>query len=163
MKDFYNKTMTIIATGFGLGYSPVAPGTVGTIWGVLIVLLLFPRIGLTAQIVASVVMTVVAVPICDAAEAVFKTKDDGRIVADEYLTFPICLIGLVGPDVGVRWWVVLVAFLTCRAFDIFKPAPAKQIQVLNGGLGIVADDVVASLYSLGTNFAIVFFVNKFIF
>lgn len=163
MRDTYNKIMTLVATGFGLGLSTIAPGTVGTAWGVLIVVLLFPHLSLTAQITAAILMSVAAIPICDAAESVFKTKDDGRIVADEYLTFPICLIGLVSPDVGVRWWVILVAFLTCRAFDIFKPPPAKQIQVLNGGLGIVADDVVASLYSLAVNCAIVFLVNKYYF
>lgn len=155
--------MTILATGFGLGYSPIASGTVGTVWGVLIVILLFPSIGVTSQILVAAVLSILSIPICDAAESVFKTKDDGRIVADEYLTFPICLIGLVGPDVGIRWWVVLVAFLTCRFFDIVKPFPAKQIQVLKGGLGITIDDIVASLYSLGANYLIVYLVNKFLF
>jgi phosphatidylglycerophosphatase A len=155
--------MTILATGFGLGYSPVASGTVGTLWGVLIVIFLFPALGIGAQIATAIVLSLLSIPICDAAEKVFQTKDDGRIVADEYLTFPICLIGLVGPEVGVRWWVVLIAFLTCRFFDIVKPFPARQLQVLHGGFGITIDDIAASLYSLIANHAIVWAILRFVF
>lgn len=163
MGRIYKRTMTWLANGFGLGNSPIASGTVGTLWGVLIVLLLFPRIGVELQIVAALILALVSIPICAAAEKVYQTKDDGRIVADEFLTFPICLIGLVGPDVGIRWWIVLAAFLTCRFFDIVKPYPAYQIQSLKGGIGIVADDVVASIYSLGTNYLILYLANKFVF
>ena len=151
--------MTVLATGFGLGLSPIASGTVGTLWGVVIVVLAFPFLSVSGQIILSAILSLVAIPICDAAEATYQTKDDGRIVADEYLTFPICLIGLINPALGIRWWVVLIAFLTCRFFDIVKPAPANQIQALNGGLGIVADDVVASLYSLAANYGIIYLIS----
>src|SRR6056297_3423056 len=159
MRDLYLKTMTVFTTGFGLGYSPIASGRVGTLWGVLIVVILFPHLTVGWQIGTAALLSILAIPICDAGEATFRTKDDGRIVADEYLTFPICLIGLIGPDAGVRWWVVLIAFLTCRFFDIVKPTPARQIQSLHGGLGIVADDIIASVYSLAANYAILFLVN----
>jgi len=158
----YTRAMTVLATGFGLGYSPIASGTVGTFWGVLIVVLLFPHIGLTAQIAVSVLLALASIPVCDAADKVFPAKDDGRIVADEFMTFPICMIGLVGPQVGLRWWVVLIAFLTCRFFDIVKPWPARQIQALKGGLGIAADDIFASFYSLLANYLILFLINKFV-
>lgn len=141
------KLSLILATGFGFGLSPVASGTVGTFWGIVIVYILsIFDLAIGWQIAVSVVLVLLAIPICGSAESILETHDDGRIVADEYLTFPICMIGL-------PWnpWIVLFAFLTCRVFDILKPPPARQCESLSGGLGIVMDDVFASLYSLGVN------------
>jgi phosphatidylglycerophosphatase A len=139
-----------LAIGFGLGLSPVAPGTVGTLLGVAIVVLwrtVMPGIGV--EIGLAILLSLAAVPICGQTERYFGKKDDGRIVADEYMTFPICMLGL-----PVQGWVLAVAFLTNRVCDILKPPPAYQAQRLPGGWGVVTDDVVASLMSLGLNHAI---------
>jgi phosphatidylglycerophosphatase A len=140
----------VAATGLGLGLSPVAPGTVGTLWGVLLVTLVWPILPhWGAQAALAVFLTAIAVPICQAGERWFETKDDRRIVADEFLTFPLCMIGL--PATGEAVWVMVLAFVTCRAFDILKPPPAYGLQKLPGGWGIVVDDVIASVYSLAVN------------
>lgn len=136
-----------LATGFGLGLSPAVPGTVGTLPGLLIVMAVWPH-GLTWQIAAAALLPLLAIPICDGAERRFGVKDDQRIVADEYLTFPIAMVGL--PLVP---WVVVMAFVSARTFDIVKPPPARRLQDLHGGWGIVIDDVLASLYSLAANHA----------
>lgn len=150
------KLALILATGFGLGYAPVASGTFGTLPGVglafLTSYLLACPYGIIWQVLIAVVLAAIAVPICDAAENHFVKKDDGRIVADEYLTFPICMIGLPWNPV-----TVVLAFLTCRACDIIKPPPARQLQSFHGGLGIVIDDVFASFYSLILNHLIYWF------
>ena len=139
-----------IATGFGLGYSPFAPGTVGSLWGVAIVVAVWPVLpSIPLQIALGVVLSLLAIGPCGAAEQHFGVKDPGRIVADEYLTFPLCMIGL--PVTGAEWWVLPMAFCSCRFFDIVKPPPARRLQNLHGGLGIVIDDVFASLYSLAAN------------
>jgi len=144
----------LVATGFGLGYSPVASGTVGTLPGVALAWGLgtvFARPdGWIFHTAAAVLLALLAVPVCGVAERHFGTKDDGRIVADEYLTFPLCLIGL--PVTGP---VLLLAFVSCRVCDILKPFPADRLQALPGGPGIVADDVAASLYSLLLNHLVV--------
>ena len=145
MKDAIRRLSVVLATGFGLGFSPFASGTVGTLPGVLIVAAVWSY-GLAVQLVTALVLPLVAIPICQVAERVFGRKDDGRIVADEYLTFPITLIGL-----PLTPWVVAMAFASSRVFDIVKPPPARQLQALHGGLGIVIDDVIASLYSLAVN------------
>jgi phosphatidylglycerophosphatase A len=67
-------------------------------------------------------------------------------VADEYATFPLVMIGL--PVDRAEWWIVLVAFLAARFFDIVKFWPSRGLQKVRGGLGIVIDDVFASLYAL---------------
>jgi len=141
------KLIVLLASGLGLGLSPWASGTAGTFLGVLIVLAM-SSLALAWQIALSVVLALVAIPICGAAEDYYAKKDDGRIVADEYLTFPLCVLGL--PWV-THPWLLAVAFVTNRLLDIVKPPPARQAQALHGGLGIVLDDVVSSLYALMLN------------
>jgi phosphatidylglycerophosphatase A len=141
-----------IATGFGLGLSPFAPGTVGTVLGIPIAAALsIGGLGWGAQVVWAACLALAAGPACDSAERQFGTKDDHRIVADEYLTFPICVIGLPWME---HLWLLPVAFVVNRVMDIIKPAPARQLQALRGGWGIVADDVMSSLYALIINHAV---------
>ena len=135
----------LLATGAGLGYSPIASGTFGTLPGLLIVAAIW-HLGVTAQIVACIILAVLAVPLCEVAEDFFGKKDDGRIVADEFMTFPICMVGL-----PFHPMLIPIAFLTNRVFDILKPPPARSLQELPGGFGIVIDDVFSSFYSLIAN------------
>ena len=143
------RLILVLATGFGLGLSPVASGTAGSLLGVAIVYFLL-QLPVLAQVAISAVLVLLAIPICDQADQFLGKHDDGRIVADEYLTFPICMIGL-------SWnpWLMVVGFVVCRFFDIVKPSPARECEAFAGGLGIVLDDVVASLYALGVNHLIV--------
>lgn len=135
-----------LATGFGVGFSPVMPGTVGTLWGIPIFWML-AELSLSAQIVVCAVLTLVAVPLCAKAEPLIgKGKDPGCIVADEYLTLPIVYLGLPFSP-----WVVLIGFILHRIFDITKPPPIKQLQCLKGGVGIVIDDFLAALLALACN------------
>jgi phosphatidylglycerophosphatase A len=155
MKD---RLIMLLATGVGLGHSPVASGTVGSLLGVAIVAAM-AGLAWPWQTVLAVALAAAAVPICDHAERRLGTKDDGRIVADEYLTFPLCVLGL--PWVG-HLWLLAMAFVTHRALDIIKPPPARQVQELQGGLGIVLDDVTSSLYALALNHALFWCVRRFL-
>lgn len=143
-RSFSDKIALMIAAGFGLGYSPIASGTVGTLPGVLIAVLINP-LHWGWQVGICVALTLVAVPFCDRAEELLGRKDDGRIVADEYLTFPICVIGL--PLAGYPW-LIPAAFLVARFADIVKIPPAAQSQNIKGGVGIVLDDAIANVYAL---------------
>jgi len=139
-----------MACGFGLGYSPVAPGTAGALLGVGVAALLLP-LHPFLRIVACLALCAAAVPLCDVAEEHFGRTDDRRIVADEFLTFPLCVLGLPWTE---HVWLMPVAFVVNRLLDILKPPPARQAQALAGGLGIVMDDVLSSLYALAVNHAI---------
>lgn len=145
------KFTVAFATGFGLGLSPVISGTVGSLWGVVLVLAMA---GFPVMIYAPVafLLVLLAIPVCDVAERYFQKKDDGRIVADEFMTFPICMIGL--PVSLEFWWVLPMAFVTNRFFDIVKLPPARGFERLGGGAGIVLDDAAASAYSLILNHAL---------
>ena len=121
------------------------PGTVGTLVGLPLAwgLMLLPD--LWCQIGTSLILTLIAIPICGVAEKMIGGKDPGCIVADEYLTLPITVIGLTSP------WALLSGFIFHRIFDITKPPPIKQLQHIHGGFGIVVDDFLAALIALGLN------------
>ena len=150
------KLVVFVATGLGLGLSPVAPGTVGTLLGVVI-LFAMGSLSLGWQIILSAGMAIIAMPICGMAEDYYGKKDDGRIVADEYFTFPICMLGLPW---ATHPWLLVGGFFVNRLLDIIKPPPAYQAQNLVGGIGIVMDDVISSLYALGINHAIWYLFSK---
>jgi len=140
------KWVKWVAVGFGTGWSPIMPGTVGTLvglplaWGLMI-----SGWGWPMQSAVCVVLSLIAIPICGVAEKMIGGKDPGCIVADEYLTLPITVIGLTSP------WALLSGFILHRIFDITKPPPIKQIQNIHGGFGIVVDDFLAALIALGLN------------
>lgn len=144
----WQKMSVFVATGFGIGLvAPVAPGTLGTFPGVVLALWA-TRQPLLLQICVCIGMTLLAVPICDVAERVLGKKDDGRICADEWMLFPICVLGL---PLTQNLWLVPVCFVVARVCDIIKPPPARQLQAIHGGIGIVIDDLFASLYALAIN------------
>jgi phosphatidylglycerophosphatase A len=144
MKTKWNQ---LVATGFGAGLSPVMPGTVGTVWGIPLAWTVAQIPSLALQIAVCLILTLVAIPVCAAAEQQLgKGKDPGCIVADEYLTLPIVYLGLPFTP-----WVVLSGFVLHRIFDITKPPPIRQLQNLKGGVGIVIDDFAAALLALAVN------------
>ncbi len=148
------KAVLALATGFGLGRIPVASGTFGSLPGFL---LAFGMSGwhIWFQVAACVLLAILSVFVCDRAEEYFGRKDDGRIVADEYMTFPICLLGVPWLD---HPWLLIPAFVVARAMDIVKIPPARQSQHLKGGLGITMDDIIAGLYALAINHLLVKFL-----
>jgi len=146
-----------MAIGFGLGLAPVASGTFGALLGLPLVYAVNTCApGVAAQAMVGLVLSLLAIPVCTAAERVYKTKDDGRIVADEWMTFPVCMIGLPLSPV-----MLAIAFVTSRICDIIKPAPARGLQRLKSGLGIVIDDFIANLYCLAINHAIYWALVKY--
>lgn len=131
-----------IATLFGAGRSPVAPGTAGTLAAVPLVYLagrLLPEWGFAA---ATVALALVGVWAADRAACVLARKDPGAVVIDEAAGFFVTLLFL---PVGA--FTLGAGFLLFRALDILKPPPARRAERLRGGWGIVADDLVAGFYA----------------
>ena len=152
------RLCVFVAGGFGLGLlAPFAPGTFGSLPGVALAYAVC-ALPLWLQIVACIGLTLLAVPFCDVAEKALGIKDDGRIVADEWMLYPIAFVGI--PLASLTWWSMAVFFCIVRVVDIVKPWPARQLQSVPGGLGIVADDFFANLYSLALNWAIYLMVFK---
>lgn len=132
----------MIATGAGSGYAPFAPGTVGTIAGIPVYLLL-SRLSWTFYLISVLILTLLAIYISREGEKIFNEKDSPRIVIDEIVGFQWTMF-LVLPTV----LHILLGFFLFRLFDIVKIFPAGYLQNrLPGGYGIVIDDVVAGMYS----------------
>jgi phosphatidylglycerophosphatase A len=145
------KLAVWLSTGFGLGYSPVIPGTIGSLPGIPLVWAIQNAgrgLGheVAFHIAAATALALLAIPLCSAGERAAGHKDPHCVVADEYLTFPISMIGLPFSPL-----MITIAFVTNRILDIVKPWPARQIQVLPGGWGITLDDVFSATYSLALN------------
>jgi len=141
-----------IATVFGAGYSPVAPGTVGSAVTVLVLWLLpFSILGLTIFLVVVIVAGTWA---ADRAERLMGRKDPGAIVIDEVAGMTIALM-LAPRNLGAY----ALAFLFFRIFDVLKPFPAHQSQRIGGGVGVMIDDVIAGFYALAVTLALNVFLR----
>jgi phosphatidylglycerophosphatase A len=126
---------------FGAGYSPVAPGTVGSlVAAVAIWLLPFTTVRLAVTLL---VVTLIGTWAGSRVERVLGRKDPGVIVIDEVagMLLSILLLPRTIP-------VLVTAFLVFRLFDIWKPFPARESQALTGGMGVMVDDLIAGLYTL---------------
>ena len=132
-----------LATGFGLGLAPVVPGTFGSLIGLPLAWWLLGRsTGQQAVIIA--LMLIAAVPVCHIAAWHYDGLDHGSIVADEYVAFPLAVLGLKAARHPL---VLALAFGVYRFFDALKPPPIHLAEYVTGGLGIVLDDVIAALVS----------------
>ncbi len=152
------RLCVFVASGFGIGLVvPFAPGTFGSLPGVALAYMT-TRLPLYAQIAACTALALLAIPICGVAERALGIKDDGRISADEWMLFPMALIGI--PLASLPWWSMVVFFCIVRFVDIIKPWPCRALQALPGGRGVVADDFVANLYSLAANWAVAWLILK---
>ena len=140
--NFRDKAAVFLATGFYVGNIPLAPGTFGSLLGLPLCFFL-TGIPMPAAILAGLLFIGLAVWISGHAAKALKRKDPGCIVIDE-------IAGLVVTLIGVPFQVtsVTVGFLLFRFFDISKPYPIRMIdRRLSGGVGIVADDLVAGLFA----------------
>ena len=135
-----------IATGFGFGFSPVAPGTVGAVWGLLLAWMIAQLPGLFWQTFAIVALCAIGVPICTAAARQLGGKDPKEVVWDEIATIPITFF-LVPATMMSRPEILLIGFVFHRIFDIAKPPPVRNLEKLPNGTGIMMDDVAAGVYS----------------
>lgn len=128
-----------LATGFGSGYSPWAPGTIGTIVAIPLAILITWG-GTAFHVLVTLLLTIAAIPISTIAEKELRTRDPKSIVIDEIVGY-LWAVAFIPFSIG--WW--LMAFLLFRFFDIAKPGLIDRAQNLPSGLGIVADDVLAGL------------------
>jgi phosphatidylglycerophosphatase A len=139
--DRKEKMIKLLATGFGSGLAPFAPGTMGTLVGIPVCLLCLPLIW-PARFLFVIVLSALAIFISGRAELIYSKKDDQRIVIDEIAGFQVAML-----PVAITGLHLLVAFVLFRIFDIWKPFPIRNLQELPGGWGVVIDDIAAGIYA----------------
>ena len=140
--NFRDKAILFLATGGHTGNIPFAPGTFGTVVGILPCFLL-SEINTDGALFLIIIFIASAILIAHRAEALLKQKDPGCIVIDEIAGLMVTLWSL-----PFSMFPVISGFILFRLFDIFKPFPIRLIdKKISGGAGIVMDDVVAGVYS----------------
>ncbi|MFP6666117.1 MAG: phosphatidylglycerophosphatase A [Pirellulales bacterium] len=156
LRTVVSDPVLFLATGFGFGASPKAPGTAGSIWGLPLAWAIgqVPQVGplpaAIVQVALIVAICAAGVPLCSSASRrLGGQKDPGAIVFDEIASLPITFFLIPWHEYdGAGLGVVLAAgFLLHRVFDITKPPPCRRLERLDGGLGIMADDWIAGIYS----------------
>ena len=131
-----------LAFGFGTGLAPFAPGTFGSLPGILLFWLTLD-LGLYVQLGVAVALILSGIWLCGESARRIGVHDHGGIVWDEIAGMYITL--LVAPATLTGWALAFVAF---RLFDIVKPWPIRDLDhSIHGGLGIMLDDLVAALYA----------------
>jgi len=160
---------TILATGLGVGFAPIAPGTAGSLLalaaGWLTVASLSSHmpsvVAAVGLLTSGLLISLAGVPVVARAEAALRRKDPGCIVLDEIAgQFLAC--GIVPlfeyPSRRVAAVVWIASFLVFRLFDVWKPGPIRTWQNLPGGWGIMVDDVAAGVLAAGVTSGLAAFV-----
>jgi phosphatidylglycerophosphatase A len=138
------KGAWLFATWFGCGYSPIAPGTAGSL-GALVIAWPLARAASFKNLhflLLSLLILYPAIRAADIVAAESGRKDPGLVVVDEVIGQWLTLAGAV----RYNWQTFVMAFLLFRVFDIWKPPPVRQLERLPGGTGIVLDDMMAGVY-----------------
>ena len=139
MQKLVDRLASVVATAFGSGYSPLAPGTAGSAVGLL---LFWPLAGLAWpwQLAAVAILSVVGALAAGRVAGRLGVADPGLVVVDEVAGQWLTLLALPVTPV-----TALAGFLLFRVMDIVKPWPARDLERLHGGWGIMADDVAAGV------------------
>lgn len=136
-----SRVAALVATGLGSGYSPLAPGTAGSLVGLA---LFWPLrdLGLPVQLAALALLLAVGVKSSTSLAADVGRKDPGLVVVDEVAGMWTTLLLLPFTPA-----VAALAFGAFRVMDVVKPYPARQLEALPGGWGIMCDDLMAGVYA----------------
>jgi len=139
------RLATLLATWFGCGYSPVAPGTAGSAAAIVLAIGLqeFGSFPVWYFALFAALLFAPAVWSAGVVATNVGRKDPSIVVIDEVIGQWISLASAP----RLNWRSYLLAFVLFRLFDIWKPPPARQLEALPGGLGINADDVMAGIYA----------------
>lgn len=138
----------LLATSFGVGYLPVAPGTWGALLAIVFWLPLYfwasPAVTFWVTLSATVVYTIAGTWASTVSER-YWGKDPVIACADETVGQWVSLLPLSGLS---PWWMILVSLALFRLFDIFKPLGIRSMERLPGGYGMMADDILSGIYSV---------------
>jgi phosphatidylglycerophosphatase A len=141
-KKTANRLQWIVATAGGIGLAPIASGTFGSLPGVAIAWVLWSLAGWPALLAGTLVVSFAGLWAAEGVAREQGRSDPREVVIDEIAGQMLTLLFL-----PLTWQTLALGFLAFRAADIFKPFPARRLEALPGGLGIMVDDLVAGAYA----------------
>ena len=142
----------LLASCFGLGYLPIAPGTAGSLPpAVLFVLMSYLEVSAVAVSATMAVLalagSVVCVKCAPAVIAATGKTDPEEVVADEFAGQAVTFLAVETFSTGQIWTTAVLGFLLFRLFDVVKPWPIRRLEKLPNGWGVLADDLLAGIYA----------------
>lgn len=138
-----------LALGFGSGLMKKAPGTWGTLAGLVCGILLLKCFSVSFFLFLTFIFFFLGIYLCQKTADAMQVHDHGAIVWDEIVGIFIVLLSL--PELSIFWYIC--AFITFRFFDILKPYPIRYFdQKLENGFGVMFDDLLAALYAVSVIF-----------
>jgi phosphatidylglycerophosphatase A len=136
------RLIVLLATWWGVGFSPLAPGTVGTLAAIPLFLIL-SLLPLWLYLSCLLGLALLACWVAGRAEAIYGEQDPQVVVIDEVVGFLVVMIAL-----PPKWPYLLAGFILFRIFDVIKPPPIRFVErTVQRGYGVVLDDVLAALYA----------------
>ena len=151
---FEGKWQRWVAFGFGSGLSPVAPGTVGTLIGIPVVIF-FQFLPTAVVLLGTLLIVLLSVWLAGVVTRQIDIEDHPSIVIDEIAGYVMAMA-----MIPLTWWTVITGFLIFRLLDIYKPPPVGWLdRNCTGGLGITADAVVAGIYANIIMHGLLYFVG----
>ena len=140
-RNSYHIALTLVATIGFLGYFPFAPGTIGSLFA--LVLFILTDVPVYTHFSIIVIGTLLGIHASTAAEKILKEKDSKKIIIDEFIGFYVSVFYL-----PKTFGFVIAAFILFRFFDILKPLFISKLEkTLSNGLGVMADDILAGIYT----------------
>ncbi|MCD6133496.1 MAG: phosphatidylglycerophosphatase A [Deltaproteobacteria bacterium] len=138
-EDNIRSAAETIATVFGVGYVAFAPGTIGTLFGVLIYLLI-KDVPPAVYATIFIIVFVIGIVSSDIVEKTFGERDPSFVIIDEVSAFLVVMF-----LVPYSFLALLLGFVIFRILDITKPPPINYLDRIEGGFGIMVDDVACGL------------------
>jgi phosphatidylglycerophosphatase A len=133
----------LLATWFGAGYAPVAPGTFGSLFALPVGWALANEGGVMALAIATVFVSVIGIWVANVYMAQAGEHDPGPVVIDEVAGQWLTLLPMAA---ALTWQGVFIAFVLFRLFDIWKPWPISWAdRSIDGGVGVMVDDILAGI------------------
>ena len=135
-----NRWVPCLATFFYTGYLPFAPGSMASVLGVMFAFFLRDHLAIYTGVL--LIITILGFVTSDRMEKIVRQKDPSCVVIDEVSGVMIAFFLL-----PFSWPVVLTGFFLFRAFDMFKIYPVNKLEGMEGGVGVMMDDIVAGIYT----------------
>ena len=146
---------------YPIGHSKYAPGTMGSLIGMLLGYFLILNLDVKFYLIFLLIFIIVSYLLCEAHLKLYNKKDPKEVVVDEITGQFIAILGCVQSEKSTYMFLsFLLSFVLFRFFDITKIGPIKRFENLPNGIGIMADDIVAGLFALVTQAAILTSLNQ---
>ena len=146
---------------YPLGHLKYAPGTIGSLVGILIGYFLFLNLEIELYLIFLFIFITISYVLCEAHLKLYNKKDPKEVVVDEISGQFVAILGCVySENLTYIFLSLLLSFILFRFFDITKIGPIKKFEKLPNGIGIMADDIVAGLFAFLTQAAILTGLNQ---